>query len=233
MGRIYTPDERDLQYPMRAGLPSAKKMAANPLPTRKTWGIKPPVLDQGKTGTCVAQAWHNFLRCKPTQTVKTAPPAFTLYRELIIVDEYPGNDNEVNLLDDELQYGSSVRAGVKALEARGHIKQYLWAFDISTVVEWVLTKGPVVMGTNWYDSMFTKTTDGILKVEGTVAGGHAWMVRGVDTKKRLVGPCANSWGKDWGKNGEFYLSFADFERLIHEQGEACAAVEKKVIKDAA
>jgi len=47
-----------------------------------------------------------------------------------------------------------------------------------------------------------------------------------DCRVRIV----NSWGERWGQGGEAWLSFADLERLIHEEGEACGPVEKRLIK---
>jgi hypothetical protein len=61
----------------------------------------------------------------------------------------------------------------------------------------------------------------------SVAGGHAYLLRGVDTRRALA-RCSNSWGDSWGLSGEFLLPFRDLERLIHEDGEACAAVEKRL-----
>jgi C1A family cysteine protease len=58
-------------------------------------------------------------------------------------------------------------------------------------------------------------------------GGHAYLLRGVNTKTALA-LCSNSWGDEWGKSGDFVLSFKDLERLIHEEGECATAVEQKV-----
>lgn len=232
LGRIYSADERDKQYLMRTALPSTAKRMAAPIITKKTWALKPPVLNQGKTGTCVAHAWTNFLRCAPTQTTKRIDSPYDLYRKVVLLDEFPSNDAEATAPDLELQGGTTVRAGAAAMVAETRLQQYLWAFDLSTTIEWLLTKGPVVFGTTWYDGMFAVGKNGLVTVSGSVAGGHAFLVRGADTKARIV-ICANSWGDTWGKGGTFFLSFSDFERLIHEQGEVCTAIEKKVIKPAA
>jgi len=232
MGRIYKPDERDLQYLMRAALPSAKGRVAAPAPTQKTWALKPPVLNQLKTGTCVGHGWTNFLRCAPMQTTKHIDAPYDLYRKAVLLDDMPENDGEATAADDALQYGTTVRAGAVALTNETRLQQYLWAFDLATTIEWLLTKGPVVVGVNWYDGMFAVPTNGILKVTGDIAGGHCFLLRGANSKTRLV-PCTNSWGVDWGLKGNFFLTFSDLERLIHEQGEVCTAVQQKVIKKAA
>jgi len=227
-GRRYSPDPEDRKYLMRRRLTAP----GTPLPTRKTWRINSESLDQGNTGTCVGHAWRNFLRCAPIRTDKRAPTAYDIYREAVKTDEWSSNDNEGTLPDGDpgLDDGTSVRAGAEAVTKAGLLKSYLWAFNLQSVIEWILTEGPVVLGTNWYDSMSRPNAEGISAISPQAAniGGHAYLVRGVDTKRRLAGPCPNSWGDDWGKSGEFYLPFADLERLIHEQGEAATAIEQKL-----
>lgn len=219
-GRRFSPDDRDRKYLMR------RRLAApgTPLPSRKTWRISPTALDQGSTGTCVGQAWHNFLRCAPIQTVKKAPPAFDIYDHAIGIDEWSDNDT-----DTARQFGTSVRAGAEAVTAKGRLKSYVWAFALQPAIEWLLTQGPVVFGTNWYSS-FDPDAEGIIRItaNATPEGGHAWLARGVNVTRGLLGPCSNSWGDEWGKSGEFYIPLRDAERLIHEDGEVCSAVEQKL-----
>jgi len=126
--------------------------------------------------------------------------------------------------------GTSVRALMKALTARGRMKSYVWEFELQPAIEWVLTMGTVVLGTNWYPKMFTPDKNGLVTLgpPGVLpVGGHAYLWRGVDTKRGLA-TCSNSWGDGWGRSGDFTISLRDLERLIHEQGECAAAVEKKL-----
>jgi hypothetical protein len=140
------------------------------------------------------------------------------------LDEWEDNNN-----DTDRQLGTSVRAGAEAVLKLGRLKSYLWAFDLQPAVEWVLTQGPIVLGTWWYDSMFRPDKEGIVKItpSSQVAGGHAYLWRGADTRRALA-LCSNSWGDEWGKSGDFYLSFKDMERLVHEDGECCTATEIKI-----
>ncbi len=226
LGRIYALDENDARYPMRATLRTRAIQ-----PPRKSWRFRGNVLDQGSTGTCVAHACMHFLRCAPVQTTRLAYSAFDLYRELVLLDEFSNNDGEATAPDSGLQYGSSVRAGVKALEARGHIEQYVWAQNLSTAVDFLTEHGPIILGTNVYNGMFNVDSDGYARIKpnDTIAGGHAYLARAVDTRKARV-RIVNSWGERWGQGGEAWLSFADLERLIHEEGEACGPTEKRLIK---
>ncbi len=227
-GRRYAADDRDRNFLMRRMLPDVRRLT---LATRKTWSINSKALDQGDTGTCVGHAWRNFLRCSPIRTEKGGPSAFDVYRSAVLKDPWATNDKEAKLPDgdDGLAYGTTVRAGAKALTDFGRLKSYVWAFSLQTTVEWVLTQGPVVLGTNWYSSMSHTDAQGIARITPTAepVGGHAYLLRGVDTRTALA-RCCNSWGDSWGKSGEFFLPFADLERLIHEDGEACSAVEKRL-----
>jgi hypothetical protein len=227
-GRRFVPDDRDRKFLMRRMLADARALA---LPARKTWSIHPKALDQGDTGTCVGHAWRNFLRSAPIRTEKSGPSAFDVYRAAVLEDPWRDNDDEARLPDRDpgLDSGTTVRAGAEAVTAFGRLKSYVWAFELQPAVEWVLTQGPVVLGTNWYSSFMRPDKDGIVRIlpRARVDGGHAYLLRGVDTRRALA-RCTNSWGDGWGLSGDFLLPFRDLERLIHEDGEACSAVEKRL-----
>jgi len=201
------------------------------LPTRKTWSINSGSLDQGNTGTCVGHGWRNFLRCAPLKTEKTGPSAFDIYRAAVRVDSWSENDDEANLPDWDpgMDSGTSVRAGAKAVASFGRLAGYVWSFQLSDTVRWLKSRGPVVVGVNWYSS-FDPDAQGVVQIRprASVLGGHAFLIRGADSKKALVRAC-NSWGEGWGRSGEFYIPFGDLERLIHEGGEVCAATEQRLV----
>jgi hypothetical protein len=50
----------------------------------------------------------------------------------------------------------------------------------------VLTTGPMVMGTNWYMDMFTPDRWGYVTPGGDNAGGHSWLIIGVDRYRKSV-----------------------------------------------
>lgn len=205
LGRLHAPDTRDHGYLLASHLPTIVR------PSKKTWRIWWKG-DQGNTSECVGYSWHGLLRAIPV--LQREPLPNTIYTEAQKVDEWPGEDYE----------GTSVRAGAKALKARGKITAYGWAFDLDTILNWLGTKGPVVLGSYWYSTMFAPDHAGVVQVGGSIVGGHAYLAIGYnEVTQRIV--CQNSWGTQWGLKGRFYLSYQDTQRLLQEDGEACTPTE--------
>jgi papain like protease len=227
MGRRFSPNQQDLGFIMRERI-----LVTEPArPKRKTWAITPRSLDQGETSTCVGFAWRNFLRCAPIQTVVAGPSPWEIYRQAVLHDEWPDNDKEGKLADNSpgMQSGTCIRAGSMVLTKLNRARLFLWAFELPAVVDWVLLKGPMVIGVNWYDSMFEPDAEGIIHVKpgSRIAGGHALLIRGVDTTRALA-TLENSWGDAWGINGSCFIQLADLDRLLAEDGEGATAVELKL-----
>lgn len=222
LGRQIAVDNRDQLHPMQSLLP--KRITV----TSKSWWDLGAWLDQGQTGTCVGHAWAHWVEDSPVNPADTIDP-FAVYAEACQLDEWVDND------DADVNWGTSVRGGVKALQARGLVEQYLWAWDVATVRDSVLLKGPVIVGTNWYEEMFdpgmVESADGskrlTLEAEGPLVGGHAYVLNGVNVNRQLF-RVKNSWGREWGNEGRAFISFDTMERLLAEEGEACMAVQRKV-----
>lgn len=231
-GRLKSTDPRNVSYLMHRAL--APVEAANPV-LLKTWGFRGTPLDQGNTGTCTGHAGAHFIHCSPIAHRKFIDP-FLLYREAVLLDEYPDNDLDATRENKDLQAGSSGTGVAKALEHRGTISEYLWAQRFEDAITWVLTRGPVMVGSNWYSSMMTPTPAGYLTVQGgaSIVGGHEWLIRGVD-KKRGLALMVNSWGGGWGGSGRWVgakvrpghalIDFATLARLFHEDGDCVSALE--------
>jgi len=219
LGRFSKPDVRDKQFLISSMLP--KKL---PGIDYKYWWTNGWWGNQGYKPQCVAYSWAHWLAAGPI-TQKSSrkggvAPYDTayLYNEAQKIDRWPGEDYD----------GTSVRAGVKVLQSAGYIKGYNWSWDIDTTVNALLTLGPVVVGTWWLRDMFYPNEKGIIKATGNKLGGHAYLLDGVNVKKKLI-RIKNSWGRDWGKKGFAYISFDDMDKLIKDYGEVCMANEINVI----
>lgn len=213
LGRRYQPDQRDTIYPIRALVPD------EPARTFRNWWPNGAWLDQGRTGTCVGHAWAHYVEDGPLTHPGTID-AIALYGEAVLHDPWPENDGP------DLQFGTTIRAGAQALQARGLVESYLWAWDAETVIRALLDVGPVVMGTWWTSDMSNPDAQGVVRYTGHKLGGHAYLLNGVNRNRGMV-RAKNSWGRGWARNGYFYIPFEDLERLIAEDGEACLAVEKR------
>lgn len=211
-------DDQDRSYPMRAAI------AAVPLPPFRYWPFFARPFDQGVTGTCVGHGGKNWMLSAPVmQTKRDGPPTpFDLYREACAVDEWTQNDN------GDLNFGTSVRALFKVLQARGLVAEYRWASNMQDVIDFVLLHGPVVIGVNWYEGMLRPDASGYINLTGSVVGGHCVLVVG-HNRTRGDFTIVNSWG-DWGpKHGRALIRSADLQRLLfNEGGEAAAGLEVKL-----
>lgn len=212
LGRRFAPDDRDRAFLLREVLPEEPKR------DWRYWWQRGAQLDQGNTGTCVGHAWAHFIEDGPITHPGTIDP-FAIYDEATHVDEWQGNEGDRN-------FGTSVRAGAKALQARGLVPEYRWAFTLEDVVLALLDKGPVVVGTDWHRSMSRPGPDAFVYPDGNVEGGHAYLLNGVSVSARKL-RFKNSWGPSWGQNGHAWICFEDFEELLTVEGEACLAVEAK------
>jgi hypothetical protein len=212
LGRKRAEDPRDREHHLA-------KLVKPPVgPVRSKYWPMFYVLDQGPTPQCVAFAWTGFLLCYPTRTTPQQLGAtYTpdVYHAAQKIDEWDGEDYD----------GTSVRAGAKVLASQKRFKEYLWAWDATTVRDYVLQRGPVVLGTDWMlDMFYPEQHNGFIVPTGPVAGGHAYLVVGYSAS-RAAFRIVNSWGPLWGVRGRAWLALSDLQTLIDRGAEACSAVE--------
>ena len=218
------PDPRSANYPARAAFRRVNEVV------NWTWRTPFP-LDQGREGACVGFGWTHEALCTPVpvdfsrlknKQIPTNPDTFarTLYREAQHVDEWGGNAYE----------GTSVNAGAKIMRERGLLGEWLWNFNADDVMLSIPNLGPVVLGINWYESMY-EAPNGILSVGGSLAGGHC-IIAPATRKAGMIFPdepavgLLNSWGPSWGKNGLAWMRRSTLQRLMSENGEAAVPVRR-------
>jgi hypothetical protein len=208
LGRIYVDDVNDYDYPI--------VFNANTVNSDKTesywdqdlwWG------NQGNTPKCVGFSWRHWLMDGPVPQSNKAMWAVRIYNQAHKIDGIVGKHD-----------GTTIRAGAKVLKKAGYISEYRWAWSIDPVIQTLLHKSPVVVGTTWYSDMYSPSKEGILKVSGRKEGGHAYLLNGIDLDRGLI-RVKNSWGKAWGLNGNAWISIEDMDMLIKERGEVCLATE--------
>jgi hypothetical protein len=218
LGRVPQFDARSRLYPIRELLPAGLRSRSWPCAV---------YLDQGQTPRCVGFAWSHELAAWPVVVRGVSDQlAGAVYLEAQMRDEWPGEDYE----------GSSVLGGAKAISDRGYMGEYRWAFGIDDVLATLSSHGPVILGTSWLEGMFDPDPDGLLSVTGEVAGGHAYLARGVilsgivpGTSRKVGEPLVrirNSWGRDWGSDSDAFVRASDLERLLGDEGEACVPVQR-------
>jgi len=218
-GRIYLEDPRDKDFPI-------KEVVMSDLPDirKKFWWADGWRGDQGHTPHCVAYSWNHWIEDGPVipdVVPNRKKPMFDpekFYKKCQKWDEIPG----------ENYAGTTVRAGAKILKKLGLVEEYRWAQSIEDVILAVTHLGPVIAGTLWTKNMNTPTSAShIIRPTGKSVGGHAYSINGVDSDKELF-RIKNSWGPKWGDNGQAYIRFSDFEKLLNREGEACLAFESKL-----
>ena len=208
-GRDAAPDERDKPLTDKMLTVGGKRRKAQPW--KQYWRDGPWQGDQGSNGSCVGFAWAHWLYADPVRRLIDAEGVYAVSQNL---DEWDGRDYD----------GTSIRAGAKVLQKLRFISGYAFATSAADVAKSVLRIGPVVMGTDWWSLMSVpETTSFDLRTVGVVEGGHAWLITGVDTKKKRF-RMKNSWGKGWGVNGRANISFDAVDILLKSAGEACIGI---------
>ena len=211
-------------------------------PVRHTtvlWPHSTPVLNQGDKSSCTGNAMVQLLNCdmfaQTRRLIKSLPEADaattpwlteadalkvyslgTHYDGFGPSQYYPPNDD-----------GGSGLGVAKAAQELGFIDSYLHCYTFAQFQAAIQTQ-PVIVGTSWTNPMFNPDpSTGLVTVgqlnDNTVVGGHEWAVLGIDYQ-RLCVVGLNSWGPGWGggpglSNGQFRVSFNDFQALLADDGD--------------
>lgn len=226
LGRIPQLDPRNVNFPIRTLLADA---GAAP-PRSFTWRGG-PVLDQGREGSCVGHAFAGDVSARPVPLPATHELALRLYHRARQLDDVPGEAYE----------GTSVLAGAKAAREAGYLDEYRWAFTLRDAVQAIAYHGPVILGIDWYESFFHPDSTGVIRLSGEIAGGHAILAHGVSLRfltnlrprtfsdvdqDRSYVLLRNSWGTDYGLEGDVRLPLTDLARLLTPEADVCVPVRR-------
>lgn len=194
-------------------------------PVRELTGQRPPRsytwacsawLNQRNEGGCVGWSHAHVAAARPRPWPMTDAAAAAIYHLAQTLDPWPGTDYS----------GTTVLAGAKAFAQLGYIEEYRWAFgasDLAAAVSWV---SPAVIGIDWHQGMLTPGPDGLVRPTGPVLGGHAICVRGFSTRTHRF-LLRNSWGMDWGRNGDCVMDWDDMATLLGAGGEAVIPIGRR------
>lgn len=197
----------------------------------KTWNLRIPKLNQLSLGSCVGNGTVHQLGCDPIYDTLasliakglTLDEAFAvvLYSDATHLDPYDGEYPPTDT-------GSDGLSGAKAAQAHGLINGYIHALSLDAMVTAMQT-GAIMVGVNWYDSFDRPDSNGYVEISpnAQVRGGHEFCVRVVDVPGQMF-RAVQSWGLNWGKNGEFIFNYATMDRLFHEDGDATQFVPLSV-----
>lgn len=211
LGRVPSaPDARDFR--LKDFIPWRHRLFAGFYTEAVLWELT-AMLNQMDTPHCTAFSAAHFGNCLPVDARFTSKDAHAMYYEAKEIDGEPKQEN-----------GSTIRTIAKVLKNRGRIDGYAFADTLYQIKTWLLTKGSVVVGTDWYSSMDKTNSDGFVKVKGYLEGGHAYLCVGFSPQDDVL-IFANSWGTDWGKKGFFKMYAEEWKPLFENYGEALTAVE--------
>jgi len=223
-------DTRDLMYHL--GAPQIYGELPKKVDLRET-GFMPPVLDQGRLGSCVANATSNALQycLKKEKETEFAPSRLYMYYYTRFMEGHPTEDT-----------GCSIRDAMKEVHTYGVCEEVTWPYDISkfafrpsnkatreaklhtgskylsvrqslATIKHVLSNGlPIVFGVDVYESFQSEHAlrTGEIPLPDTyreeLLGGHAIKLCGYDDDKRIF-YFQNSWGTSVGMNGYFTIPY--------------------------
>lgn len=176
-------------------------------------------LNQGDTPGCTGWSFTQIMDTVPHAQGLTDSDALNRYRRAQQIDEWPGEDYE----------GSSVLGAQDSAKADGLITAYYWATTLEELKRGVGYHGPMQIGSEWFEGMFSPDSDYYIKPTGSSAGGHAYEVSAyeVNTDSFWI---ANTWGPDWGFGGIAKIRADDLGSLVFSGSGEAALPFKKVVR---
>ena len=176
-----------------------------------------PIDDQGKTGTCVAQAYTRFIEFLLSINLNKwvqldALKFFRLAWERENRRKWEGEENYKDGLRIDTGFFALQEAGLLSMQA---VKSKV-GLDSRSIWE-ALQIAPLIVGTcvtsAWAAGRQNPST-GELRWANVEMNGHCWLLHGMGVSNQvpprpLVRGC-NSWGPNWAWNGFFQIPFEHY-----------------------
>lgn len=192
--------------------------------THKSYGLP---LDQGDLGSCTANALCGALNTVPHYQARMTPQPPKLV-ETQAIDLYSAE----SVLEGYGPVPPADPGGTGAYVCEAAMqRKWVSDFQVATGLDEALRAlvlRPEIIGINWYDSMDSPTSAGVVTITpgAQIRGGHELVVVAIDAMRKRIG-LPNSWGLGYGvaisgagiPGGCIWLSFTDFDRLLGEGGD--------------
>lgn len=173
-------------------------------------------VNQGQTPECTAFGTLTYLYAAHPYNKATVQKKAITGDELY--EQIRAWDIENHNFFDE---GATVTAALETARKLGWIDRYEWMYTIRTMQE-AIPIAPLIAGTYWYDSMFERDDEGIVKVPrsfDSTDSGHFYTVGKYDAH-RDIWWVRQTWGDgDYGIPGDLMF------RLLKEEGEVAIVTE--------
>lgn len=226
MGRIRSDDPRDHNY--RIGDILRRLQEAAPVAYRNYRYFLPASgprrwRDQGNVSSCTEHALTHRLTGWPLpRTLESLPwQQHELYHLAQGMDEWAGGEQPPAKGPNDPYYeGTSGRAICRAARGLGVLAEWWNAFTVREVYDLLLQDtadytrcGPVLVGTDWDESMFVPDAEGFIRPNGRAVGGHMYLCIGAHRPKGIF-----YFLNSWTSMKHFKMREADFMTLLEQRG---------------
>jgi hypothetical protein len=238
-GRLIQPDVRNQRYLARILLTGEEVFTpleelGNPAhPGTRNWWDNGGWHQQGNTGQCVGFGTANWIEDSTVTHPDFDPDGHKIYCACCKRDAWSANDG------CDVQFGTSVLASGLWMREVGIVKEFRWAEnDADAAYRWLLTRGPLLVGFTFYNSMFRmrreRDAQGNYRYfmvvdpsEGGADQGHCFQINGINVHAGTVRAKLGSWSREFYNNGRVQMHMRDFEMLMRDYGEVMMAMEIK------
>jgi hypothetical protein len=207
LGRHLHHDPRSLGYPAERALQVAPvRHPAVGLPLKQADGH---ICGTAHALCAALNSMPSYLSTRPPLT---EADAVKIYETATAFDSFEHDGSRLE--------GSSGLLACKAAQRLGLIRAYHHAFGIDHALE-ALTLSPVMTGFAWYTSFDSPDPEsGLVEIaqDSVVRGGHEVVAHAIDGRLERVW-FWNSWGREYGINGRFCMTFETWERLLDDRGD--------------